>query len=165
MERGRGQGGRGEGALIQRNNPLPPEQPADGRMAIWPDRKRRRRRRSRRRRRTRRTKRREEGTKIPHRGPSRGHSCGGGRHPPRGKRGPPRILPITCTPVVAGSLWRLPGSQRQDAPGRGNSRQRCMAALQAPACCQVSELAHHALWSCGAPLHSNLGSGMAGGSR
>ena len=35
----------------------------------------------------------------------------GGRTPPRGKRGPPGIHPITCAPVVAGSLWILPSPQ------------------------------------------------------
>ena len=36
-----------------------------------------------------------------------------------------------------------------------------MAALLAQACCSVSELIHHALRSVGAPLHGNLGRGMA----
>ena len=88
---------------------------------------------------------------------------GGDTTPPRRKRGPPGIPPRTCAPVVAGSLWRLPASQRQVAPGRGNSRRRYMAASLAPACCEISNLVYHALWSVGAPLHGDLGSGMAGG--
>ena len=31
--------------------------------------------------------------------------------PPDGKCRPPGIQPITCTPVVSGSLWRLPASK------------------------------------------------------
>ena len=31
--------------------------------------------------------------------------------------------------------------------------------------CTISELVRHALWSGGAPLHSNFGGGMAGGSQ
>ena len=62
-----------------------------------------------------------QGRRHPTGGPNRGHLCGGGSHPPRGKNGPPRIHPRTCTPAVAGSLWRLPTSQRRVATGRGNS--------------------------------------------
>ena len=98
-------------------------------------------------------------------GSGRGDLPGGGRHPHRGKLRPPGIPPRTCAPVVAGSLWRRPASQRQVAPGRGNSRHRCMTASLTPACCLVSELLHHAIWSSGALLHGNLGHGMAGGAR
>ena len=45
---------------------------------------------------------------------------GGKRAPLYGKRGPPRITPRTCTPIVAGSPWRLPASQRRVAHGPGN---------------------------------------------
>ena len=96
--------------------------------------------------------------------PGRGQSRGEGRHPSRGKCGSPRNHPRMCVPVVAGSLWRLPAPQRRVATGRGNSIHRCMAALLAPACCTISELVRHALWSGGAPLHGNFGGGMARGS-
>ena len=38
-----------------------------------------------------------------------------------------------------------------------------MAALLAPARCAISDLVCHALWSGGAPLHGDLGSGVGGG--
>ena len=105
------------------------------------------------------------GRREPKGGLSRGLMRGGGCHHPRGKRGPPGIPHRTCVPVVAGSLWRLPAPQRWVAPGRGNSRQRCMEVSLAPARCAISELARHALWSGGAPIHENTGRGMGGGSR
>ena len=90
---------------------------------------------------------------------------GGEATPPRGTRGPPEIPSRMCAPVIAERLWRLPASQGRFAPGRENSRQRCMEASLAPACCSVSDLVRHALWSGGAPLHGNLGRGMARGAR
>ena len=106
----------------------------------------------------------EEGTERPHGGGrSRSLAWGGTPPPPRGKRVPPGIHPRTCAPVIAGSLWRLPASKRRVAPERGNRIRRCMAASLAPACCTISEMVRHALWSGGAPLHSDPGGGMAGG--
>ena len=128
-----------------------------------PERGRRCRRQRRWQRRPRRRKRIEEGTEIPHGGGLvEVTRVGGDTTPPRGKRGPPRITPRTCAPVVSGSLWRLTASQRRVAPGQGNSRRCCVAASLAPSRCPVSELVRHALWSGGAPLHSNLVSQMVG---
>ena len=77
----------------------------------------------------------------------------------------PGIQPRTYTPIVAGSLWRLPASQRRVVPGRGNHRQRFVAASLARARYSVSKLVCHALRRSWAPLHGKLGSRLAGGSR
>ena len=53
-------------------------------------------------------------------GPSRGQMRGGDATPPEKKRIPPGIHRRTCAPVVVGSLWRLPASQRRVAPRRGD---------------------------------------------
>ena len=65
---------------------------------------------------------------------------GGNVPPPRGKRRPPGIPPRMCAPVVAGSLCRLPISQRRGKPGRRNNGRRFMATLLALTCCSVSKL-------------------------
>ena len=58
---------------------------------------------------------------TPRGGPVEVTHMGGDATPPRVKRVPPEIQPRTCAPVVVGSLWRLPTSQRRVAPGRRNS--------------------------------------------
>ena len=44
----------------------------------------------------------------------------GGGSPHGGGSGPAGFYPDQGAPVVAGSLWRLPSPQRQDAPDRGS---------------------------------------------
>ena len=67
-----------------------------------------------------------------------------------------------------GSLG-VPTPTENPPPFRGqNCREAvpyCSKGRVVPACCSVSKLVCHALWSGGAPLHGNLGCGMAGGSR
>ena len=158
-----GKGREGKESAAHGTPPSPAEQTADKGTAIRPERERRRRQRRRRQRRRKSMKRREEGIER-HPGGARSRSLAlGETPPPRGKRGPPGIPPRTCAPVVAGSIWGLPTSQRRVTPGWGNHRRRCMAALLAPPCCSVSELVCQALRSSGAPLHGYFGRGQRRG--
>ena len=100
---------------------------------------------------------------TPRGGGGRGHSRVGGQAPPRGKRGPLGTHPRTWAPAVAGSLWRLPVSQRQVAPGQGNCGWRFMAVSLVLTRCSVSKLVCHALWNSRATLCRNLGCVMTRG--
>ena len=157
-ETGKGwEGGEGKESTTNGTPQPPAEEQADTGKAVRQERERRRRHRRKKRR-----KREETGTERTHGGTGRGHTRGGGCHPYRGKRGPPGIPPRTCTPVVAGSLWRLPESQKRVAPGQGNSGRRCMPASLPPPCCSVRELVRHALRIYWAPIYGYLGRGMEG---
>ena len=126
-----GEGGGGKKGDEAKDLLPPAEEPTNQRRAMRPDRAEKRWRRMRKSRDTRRGgKRRSDPTG----GTGQGNLRGGGRAPPRGKLRPPGIHPRKCAPVVTGSLWRLPASQRRGAPGQGNHGQICMAALLAPAC-------------------------------